>query len=120
MMQLINAAWNALSDYDASEVIEESEEINLNEELYAALNATRGLGLTIEVCGTWVWVSGDTKPHKEVLKAAGYEWAPKKMMWYYRPAGSKSWSRGKYDMNEIRGMHGSVSVKSRDYKRLSA
>ena len=32
------------------------------------------------------WVSGNTKPIKDKLKAMGFKWAPKKKMWYLRPA----------------------------------
>ena len=39
-------------------------------------------GIEIEVCGSWVWVSGDTKPHKERLKALGFCWHSKKHCWY--------------------------------------
>lgn len=31
------------------------------------------------------WVSGNTKPIKDKLKAMGFKWAPKKKMWYLRP-----------------------------------
>ena len=31
------------------------------------------------------WVSGNTKPMKEKLKAMGFKWAPKKKMWYLKP-----------------------------------
>lgn len=66
--------------------------------------------LEIEICGTWVWVSGDTKPVKEGLKAAGFRWAPKKMKWYWKPAGQRSFGRGKWSMDEIREFHGSERV----------
>lgn len=36
--------------------------------------------------GTWMWVSGDTKPHREELKRLGLRWAPKRKMWYKKPA----------------------------------
>ena len=29
-----------------------------------------------------MWVSGDTRPHKELLKAAGFKWSPKKSAWW--------------------------------------
>lgn len=35
----------------------------------------------IELIGTWVWCSGDTKPHKDLLKAAGMFWNDKRKMW---------------------------------------
>lgn len=121
MMKLINAAWSALSDYVEGSVKDDSaESINLGEEMNAALNAIIHLGLTIEICGSWIWVSGDTREHKELLKASGYRWAPKKLMWHWRPAESKSWSRGKYTIDEIRLRHGSVNVKPKSFNRIAA
>jgi hypothetical protein len=122
MMKLVNAAWMSLQDYVASDEInvEMEEELNLGDEINAALNAIIHLGLTIEVCGTWIWVSGDTKPHKEVLKESGYRWAPKKLMWMWKPEGCKSKGRGKFSMDEIRSSHGSVSVKGKSYNRIAA
>lgn len=120
MMKVINVAWESLSDYVAGSVEEEGEEaVNLSEEMNGALNAIMGLGLEIEVCGVWIWVGGDTRQHKEILKAAGYRWSPVKMMWHWRPSDSKrSWSRGKFSMDEIRAAHGSVRVKPKQYARV--
>ena len=121
MMKVINSAWSALSDYvEGSVSVEEESELNLSEEMNDALNAIIGLGLEIEICGTWIWVSGDTRTHKEALKLGGYKWAPKKMLWHWRPEGSKSWSKGKYSMDEIRSAHGSVNIKTKSFARLSA
>lgn len=36
--------------------------------------------------GTWLWVSGDTKPHREELKRLGLRWAPRRKAWYKKPA----------------------------------
>ena len=36
--------------------------------------------------GCCIFVSGDTKPHGEELKALGFRWAPKKAAWYWKPA----------------------------------
>jgi len=41
------------------------------------------LGVKVELIGTWVWVSGDTKPVKEQLKALGLRWHGKRVMWYW-------------------------------------
>ncbi len=122
MMKLINAAWQALSDYVASEHVEEAsdEGLDLTEEMNTALNAIIHLGLTIEVCGVWIWVSGDTKPYKDQLKSAGYRWAPKKVMWMWKPEGCKSKGRGKFSMDEIRSAHGSASVKGKSWARIAA
>lgn len=52
---------------------------NYGEELNSALNAIIScMGLIIEICGALIWVSGDTKTNKEVLKEAGYFWSKQK------------------------------------------
>lgn len=121
MMKLINGAWQALSDYEFGREDLEEERVGecLSDELNAALNAVIGLGLTIEICGSWIWVSGDTRPHREVLKAAGYRWAPKKLMWSFC-GGERTTSRGKFSMDDIRTRHGSVNVKSSEFYKLGA
>lgn len=115
MMQLINEAYELLKD--SSGTAEEETE-NFSENILGALKAVAGLGLEIELCGTWVWVSGDTKPHKDVLKAAKYKWAPKKQMWYFHSGERKSFSRGKFTIDEIRSMHGSRPVSVQGWTRV--
>lgn len=65
-------------------------------------------GIEIEVCGLWAQVSGDTKPHKEVLKAADYRWAPQKKLWYF--AGVPAGGFRVFEMEEIRERYGCRQV----------
>lgn len=37
----------------------------------------------IEICGSWLWITGNTKLHKEVLKNLKFRYAHKKQAWYY-------------------------------------
>lgn len=70
-------------------------------------------GLTVELCGSWLWISGDTKPHKEALKAAGRRWSASKKMWYWRhPEEGYTRSRGKSSMNQIRSKYGSQTFQA--------
>ena len=65
-------------------------------------------GLIVELCGCWLWISGDTRPHKEELKAAGCRWSSSKKMWYWRhQEDGAHWSRGKKSMSQIRMKYGS-------------
>ena len=75
------------------------------EVLRVKIEAALNMGLDVELCGLWVWVSGDTKPHKEELKAAEFRWSPDKAAWYF--AGVPSFNRLKRTMDEIRQMYGS-------------
>ncbi len=79
-------------------------------EIKEVIKKVSDLNLTIEICGNWVWLHGDTRPHKDILKTSGFKWAPKKKLWYWRPAEYRSFSRGKFSMNEIREKHGSQRV----------
>lgn len=65
------------------------------------------LNLIVEVCGDWLWISGDTKPVKEELKAIGCRWSRNKSRWYWAPAYSKTHSRGNTTMEHIRATYGS-------------
>lgn len=117
MMKLVNAAWSALQDYVADKRADNSVH-DYGDEINSALNAIINLGLDIEICGAWVWVSGDTRTYKDELKQAGFKWAPVKKMWHFRPSSYRSFSRGSYDMDKIRSLHGSVKIfnKSVDFR----
>ena len=118
MMKAVNVAYETLKGLP--DEIEAAEGCNdFGETLNAALNAIINLdGIKIEVCGNWVWLSGNTKPHKDAIKAAGFWWASKKSMWYFRPAEWKSTSRGGWDIEKIRDQHGSYEVKTKKFDKL--
>lgn len=49
------------------------------EEFREILAVLLGLpGLTVELCGSWLWISGETRQHKDALKAAGCRWSSNK------------------------------------------
>ncbi|MGZ8246221.1 J domain-containing protein [Methylomagnum sp.] len=116
MMKAVNVAYRFLVDivYNGSnQPINETVNINFGDELNAAINAVIGLaGVNIEVCGAWVWLSGNTRHHKDAIKAAGYWWACKKSAWYFRPPDYKSRNKGDWDMEKIRDTYGSMTVSN--------
>lgn len=78
-------------------------------------------GLIIEIIGNWVWVTGNTKDHKDILKEAGFFWASKKKAWYWRADKYKSSSKGSKSLEEIREKYGSDTVKTKNkHGRLTA
>lgn len=121
MMKLVNQAYDALRDETGTVDAKEDGDISsYGEDIFNALSKIIHLGFDVEICGAWVWLHGDTKPHKEILKEAGFRWAPKKCLWYFRPADYKSKGRGKFSMDEIRSTHGSEKVRSKDRQKLKA
>lgn len=124
MMESINVAYQQLieSNYDGSVSPFDGEEGNVNygDMLNDAINAVIVLdGITIEVCGSWIWLSGDTKKHKDTIKAAGYFWASKKLQWYFRPEDYKSRNHGTWGMDKIRDVYGSSKVIKPDFEKLA-
>lgn len=49
------------------------------------LGNDQNIAVTQKRPGCCIWVSGDTKPHRETLKEYGFRWAPKKSAWYWKP-----------------------------------
>ena len=49
--------------------------------------------LRIEITGSWLWVSGDTKPHRKELKDHGLRWSRKKEKWYLKGAPSARYGK---------------------------
>ena len=39
--------------------------------------------ITIEICGSWIWLAGNTYQYKTELKEIGFKWASKKKQWYF-------------------------------------
>ena len=84
-------------------------------------------GLTVELCGCWLWIGGETRTHKEELKAAGCRWSPKKALWYWRhPEDGCYHNRGRSQtMNHIRTRYGSQIFEadgreSSNFQRIGA
>ena len=74
--------------------------------------------VVIEICGSWVWLSGNTKAYKDELKRIGFFFAPKKGMWFWRPKDYKSANTKPKDMDYIRTKYGSDVVANKQDKTL--
>ena len=93
------------------------EELNLELEKIIA-DILHYENIVIEIIGSWVWVSGDTKEIKEVLKGLGFKWASKKKMWFFGEL-KKSRGRDNMDINDIKSKYGSTTVKQKFNKRIN-
>ena len=79
-------------------------------------------GIEVEICGSWIWISGDTRTHKEILKQLGFKWAHKKKAWYYHKDKFRKKSHEELTMDEIRDMFGSKKYEQEqeEEKKLKA
>lgn len=113
MMKVINAAYNFLKNLDQAEIkhTDEDNAYNYSEKLETVIVEVMKMnGVIIEICGNWIWLSGDTKTYKDQIKAIGFLWAGKKLKWYYKPTEHKSKSHQSWDMDKIRSKYGSNLV----------
>ncbi|WP_316831738.1 J domain-containing protein [Pedobacter aquatilis] len=90
---------------------EMEQEIRYSEVYRQAIEAVVNLdGLLVELVGNWIWVTGNTRLHREMLKSAGYRFSAKKLAWYFRSeVFSVRKSSGK-SLEEIKAKYGSEPV----------
>lgn len=97
------AASSGAREYDAAATA--SEAAAWRDTLLALLKLA---GLEIELCGRWLWITGDTYQHRAALKALGCRWSGSKKAWYWHaPDDGGAYSRRRVDMATIRAKYGS-------------
>lgn len=94
-----------LSDEQKEEGITETERYRKTLEKIIHLE-----GITIELVGLWIWVTGNTYTVRKELKNAGLFYASKKQAWYYRPEEYKCMRGGHLSLEEIKHRYGSHSI----------
>jgi hypothetical protein len=78
------------------------------------------VGVKIEICGSWVWLSGNTRTYKEEIKAAGFHWSQPKTMWYWRAEENRAWFNKKsHDMDYIRVRYGSETIENEPFSAIA-
>lgn len=75
--------------------------------------ANQGKGWTIELIGTWIWVSGTKKADKALLNknGLGLKWHGKREMWYFRRYGYRR-KMSHWSTDEMREAYGSQAFKA--------
>jgi len=65
------------------------EESNALKDFINANEFVKGMdGVTVELTGTWVWLSGNTFSFKDIIKENGFKWSKSKKKWYKAPEGT--------------------------------
>ena len=115
-MQLINTAFEELCKFFASNSTLDinQDEANTNSINFDFIQTLKTMvGVTIEVCGYWVWLSGDTFPYKDKIKDLGFKFSGAKKSWYWSPTiDTSSFKRGSKSMKNIRKQYGSTIIET--------
>lgn len=124
-MQAINAAYDALHEVLKQAHNQQADEYHQTTETpeeYREIIETllRMDGLEVELCGSWLWIGGETRKHKDELKAAGCRWSSNKKLWYWRHVEEgHRWHKGNKTMSQIRSKYGSQTFRSGGADRLA-
>ena len=112
--KLLNAFYNELIEHK----IYFSNNVKIDIELEKVISLILHLDdVVIELVGQWVWVSGDTKEHKEKLKELGFKWDSKKKMWYFGEL--KRRNHKEQSIEDIKAKYGSETLKSKEKKQIT-
>jgi hypothetical protein len=110
-MKELNAAYDLMLKKLASTAKEEHNEMEFAEQFKEVIDRLINcIGLEIEVCGSWLWVGGNTKQYKEVLKELGFKWRSKKEKWSLGETTGKK--KGEWSMDAIREKFGSEKINT--------
>ena len=110
----LQKAYNATAPEDMQKHETAAEYITIIEKLM------RIKGISVELCGSWLWISGDTRNVKDALKAAGCKWAAKKAMWYWHPGDYRRKGHTAMPMSHIRTKYGSQLIGRGDTELATA
>ena len=83
------------------------------EKLYNLL-ALKMANVQIELIGTWIWVSGNTRAYKDLLgkNGLGLRFSGKRKMWYYTTTHKRGGRYGRKSMDELRDKYGARTFQT--------
>lgn len=94
----------------------ETDHADISAVLRSAMERAASIpNVNVELCGKWVWVSGNTYPVRENLKQMGFRYSSKKKMWYFREETETRRWRGKHEttIGDIRTKYGSYTCSAK-------
>lgn len=109
-------AWDRLKNIHTNAAGEtyERESSQTAEEYASMIDALLHIpGLVIELCGSWLWVTGETYKAKDQLKALKFRFSRNKAAWYYHAEPYRKHGKQEKSLSEIRNMYGSYRYATR-------
>ena len=76
-------------------------------------------GIHIEICGSWIWITGCTIDYKDELKQMQFRWSKSKKAWYYHRDEYRKTTKKTYSLDEIRDLYGSQTVNTTPQLKLA-
>ena len=86
----------------------------------AVLDALAGIDADVEIIGSWVWVTRNSFPYKELLKSLNFRYASRKRAWYFHADEYHRRSNREVSLDEIREKYGSQKMNNRRERKAVA
>jgi hypothetical protein len=114
MMNTIREEYDKLmivfKDAMLAEAVKEKEQASVSQKIKELQEKIDPAGLHLEICGTWLWVTGKTYLVKDTLKELGFRYSSSKLSWYYRQEDDRSPNQEPIPLDLIREKYGSSVV----------
>ncbi len=120
-MQAINTEYETALKSCLNGFTEERREyeIKIDPILRDKINLIIGIqNIVIEIIGSWLWISGETRPVKDDLKKYGFRYAFKKRAWSWHEGAYKKRSKRVLSLDEMRSFYGNKIVEKNESKQL--
>lgn len=72
----------------------------------------------IEIIGNWIWISGNTKFYKEILKSLKFKWINNKKAWAYHQDKYFKRTKNIYTLEDLRNSFVTVNVENVESERI--
>lgn len=76
-------------------------------------------GVNVEIIGTWIWLTGETKNYKNEIKEAGFHWSNNKFAWYYHTGAYRKRGKKTFTMDELRARFDTTIIRKQEKLALS-
>ncbi len=125
IMKLVNAAYDFLKKCSSWWTNEQARTAKrttpLTDTMQEKINVLRNLpGIHIEIIGSWLWVSGSTYNHVDVLKSMKMRFSGNKKAWYYHEDTYRKKSKKEIDFDRMRSLFGSETIDTEPSKSIAA
>lgn len=70
--------------------------------------------INIDLIGSWIWISGNTYPHKEILKSLNFKFSRFKKAWYLHNGKYKQKFTSKKTLDELKEKWGCKNIKKQN------
>jgi hypothetical protein len=114
LFKLLNSVYNHILEHGINFAKDSEFDLEIEKIISQILHYEN---IIIEVVGSWIWLSGDTKNIKETLKELGFKWASKKKQWYFGEM--KSRNPHQKSMDDIKAKYGCQTVRSKTKEKIA-